>query len=281
MNAEELRSWVGREQTLDDVAVSGPLDGLAALLDHSQPPWLPSELPPLAHWLYFQPHAKQSALDQDGHPRRGDFLPPVPLPRRMWVGSRIIFQVPIPLGADIHRRSTIASVSAKDGRTGPLVFVTVKHEVTVAQGVAIIEEQDIVYRAAMNRAGKTPEALPATPVPERAAQARRRFVPDPTHLFRFSALTFNAHRIHYDRDYARDIEGYPGLVVQGPLVAILLMDHYLRTVGPQRVREFSFRAGRPLFDTAPFDLCSAPGDGCTDMWAVVGGTTAFSASVWT
>jgi 3-methylfumaryl-CoA hydratase len=293
---EALQGWVGRAQTADDRAVAGPLAGLASLLDHTTPPWISGEVPPLAHWLYFLPHQRQSLLDSDGHAKRGDFLPPVPLPRRMWVGSRVRFLAPIPVDATISRRSTIATVTAKNGRSGPMVFVTVKHEITVGGTTAVVEEQDIVYRGAVTPAGGAPTATgapPATgastastatgapaPAASQVSQATRTITPDPVQLFRFSALTFNAHRIHYDRDYARNVEGYPGLVVHGPLVATLLMDHFLRHSGGRRVSAFSFRAERPLFDTGPFDVCFAPNGVGADVWAIdVNGATAFTAAV--
>jgi 3-methylfumaryl-CoA hydratase len=280
---EALQGWVGRTQRADDRAAPGPLAGLASLLDHATPPWISGEAPPLAHWLYFLPHQRQSLLDTDGHATRGDFLPPVPLPRRMWAGSRVRFLAPIPVDAAISRHSTIATVTAKNGRSGPMVFVTVKHEIAVGGTTAVVEEQDLVYRGAVAPADSAPTSTggptPAAPQVARVSQATRTIVPDPVQLFRFSALTFNAHRIHYDRDYAR-IEGYPGLVVHGPLVATLLMDHFLRHSGGRRVSAFSFRAERPLFDTAPFDLCFAPSDAGADLWAIdVTGATAFTAAV--
>ncbi len=278
MDIKALQGWVGRVRTADDLAASGPLAGLASLLDHANPPWRPGELPPLAHWLYFAPRERQSELDRDGHAKRGDFLPPVPLPRRMWVGSRVRFLAPIQFGVAMHRRSTIANVWEKSGRTGLVVFVTVKHEVSVEDMTAIIEEQDIVFRSAAIP-GNGGETLPAGH-PARASDATRSIIPDPVPLFRFAALTFNAHRIHYDRDYARQVEGYPGLVVQGPFIATLLMDHFLRRSGDSAVRTFSFRAQRPLFDTSPFELCLARNGPGAELWATDGtGAVAMSATV--
>jgi 3-methylfumaryl-CoA hydratase len=273
-----LQSWVGRVQTANDVAAATQLAGLAALLDHVTPPWTPDELPPLAHWLYFVPRERQSLLERDGHPRRGDFLPPVPLPRRMWVGSRVRFLARISIEAAMRRRSTILRLTAKQGRSGPLVFLTLKHEIAVADALAIIEEQDIVFRSAPG-----PGNVGAEPPPEatvRTSHATRSYIPDPVQLFRFSALTFNAHRIHYDRDYARGVESYQGLVVHGPLVATLLMDHFLRRSPGAAVRAFSFRAERALFDTSPFDLCLAPHGSGAELWASdPAGAVAFSATV--
>ncbi len=254
-----LKTWIGRSETVEDMASPVPLAGLAVLLDHAQPPWRDGELPPLAHWLYFLNHARQSDIDVDGHPKRGAFLPPITLPRRMWAGSRIEFCGSIPIGAAITRRSTIANVSAKEGASGAMIFVAVKHEVSANGKVAVAEEQDIVFR----EAPKPGAATLTTQRDDRASEWTRTITPDPTLLFRFSALTFNAHRIHYDRDYCRDLEGYPGLVVQGPLTALLLMDHYLRQHPREEIVRFEFRAQRPLFDTAPFALC---GNG-NALWA--------------
>lgn len=196
MDTESLQSFVGRTQSIRDTAAAGTLAGLAALLDHSSPPWAADELPPLAHWMYFLPRQRQSLLGEDGHPRRGDFLPPVTLPRRMWVGSRVRHLAPVPLDALMERRSTIAGITAKSGRTGPMVFITVKHEIVVGESVAVIEEQDIVYRAAPAPQGNSSGAPAAASVAAisataRASAATRRFVADPVLLFasRRSPLT--------------------------------------------------------------------------------------------
>ncbi len=262
MDIDRLKTWIGRSETAEDVASPVPLAGLTALLDRETR--RTDAVPPLAHWLYFLGHARQSEIDVDGHPRRGGFLPPVELPRRMWAGGRLVFHAAIPVGAHIVRRSTIADVTAKTGTTGAMVFVTVKHEIGTKDGAAVEEEQDIVYREAPKANAPAPVKSEAAP----RADFTRRFVPDPTQLFRFSALTFNAHRIHYDRDYCRDVEGYPGLVVQGPFIAMLLMDHLLRANPAAHVRSFKFRAQRPLFDTAPFDLCLEARAGAAGLWAL-------------
>jgi 3-methylfumaryl-CoA hydratase len=245
VDIEHLKSWIGREERAVDQASAAPLAGLAALLDHEAQ--APGEVPPLGHWLYFLPHARQSAIDVDGHPKRGGFLPPVPLPRRMWVAGEIVFHAPIRIGASIERVSTVADVTAKTGSSGDMVFVTVRHAIR-CDGVLVIEErQDLVYR------GDGSAAAPP-PVEARVAEATSTVTPDPVALFRYSALTLNGHRIHYDRGYARDVEGYPGLVVHGPYAATLLMDHFLCETPGARVKRFAFRARRPLFDTAPFSL---------------------------
>ncbi|MGQ9368262.1 FAS1-like dehydratase domain-containing protein [Azospirillum sp. ST 5-10] len=263
MSLDTLKDWIGRAEEHLDVATAAPLAGLAATLDHRDPPWRAGEVPPLGHWLYFLPRAAQGEIAADGHPHRGGFLPPVPLPRRMWAGGRLDFAAPIRAGEALRRRSTIASVEPKSGRSGAMVFVTVLHEIFTEAGLAVREAHDIVYREAP-RPGETPP--PADPAP--AAAWRRPVTPDPVLLFRFSALTFNGHRIHYDRAYCESVEGYPGLVVHGPLTATLLVDLFLRENPGTRVTAFRFRARRPLFDVHPFTLCGAPSTGGAALWAL-------------
>jgi len=258
-----LADWVGRTQALDDTATAAPVAMLSALLDRDDPPPAVGEaIPPLAHWLHFLPVHRQSEVGADGHAVRGEFLPPVPLPRRMWAGSRLAFLRPVAIGEAIRRVSHIAAVNVKEGRSGPLVFVTVRHEVSGRDGLAITDEHDIVYRSATG-------AAVAPPVPAPAGEAWSRQVhPDPVLLFRYSAATFNGHRIHYDQPYATRVEGYPGLVVHGPLVATLLVDLLRRHRPGVDLATFSFRALRPLFDTAPFALCGLPDEatGSARLW---------------
>ena len=221
LDIAELKAWTGRQEVREDVVTPVPVAALAATLDRDDPAPAPgTPLPPLWHWLYFLPLHRQSELGPDGHAKRGGFLPPVPLPRRMWAGGRFDFRRPLRVGDAIRRTSTIADVGLKEGRTGPLVFVLVRHEVATGEGVALVEEHDIVYRD-LPEPG---EAAPA-PRPARADAAWRRDIhPDDVLLFRYSALTFNGHRIHYDRRYVTEVEGYPGLIVHGPLLATLLVD---------------------------------------------------------
>ncbi len=263
---DDYSAWVGRSETREDVAAAAPLAGLAALLDHDAPPWAPNIVPPLGHWLYFLPDARQSAIGEDGHPRRDGrgLLPPVPLPRRMWAGSRIAFLEPVPIGAALTRVTTIEAIKPKRGASGDLLFVTLRHAISANGVPAIREEQDIVFREAAGTAS-VPAPMPAARAAPEPADAVRSVVPDAALLFRYSALTFNAHRIHYDRDYARDVEGYAGLVVHGPLIATLLMDHALRAgLTPS---SFAFRAEAPLIDGAPFDLCLARDGDDARLWA--------------
>lgn len=272
---DDYSAWVGRSETRHDIATAAPLAGLAALLDHDPSLGQPREVPPLGHWLYFLPEARQSVIGEDGHPRRDahGLMPPVRLPRRMWAGGRVEFLSPIAVGAALTRMTTIDAIRPKRGASGDLLFVTLRHDITADDIPAVREEQDIVYRAAA--AASPSGTAPPPPVGPDPADATRRIFPDPMLLFRYSALTFNAHRIHYDRDYARDVEGYAGLVVHGPLIATLLMDHYLRSVPGTTPRRFDFRAEAPLIDGAPFDLCLADSGDATRLWArdAVGRTT--------
>jgi 3-methylfumaryl-CoA hydratase len=248
-----LAGWIGRAEASDDTIGAAPIVALSALLDREDPPPRAGDaIPPLAHWLLFLPTHRQSALGPDGHGARGEFLPPVPLPRRMWAGSRLDFLRPLAIGETVRRVSRIAAVTVKEGRSGPLVFVTVRHEVSGASGLAVADEHDIVYR------GETgPAVTPPVPAPSGEAWSRE-IRPDPVLLFRYSAVTFNGHRIHYDHPYATTVEGYAGLVVHGPLVATLLVDLLLRNRPGTDLARFSFRARRPLFDTAPFQVCGLP-----------------------
>ncbi len=274
---EDYSDWVGRSETRHDIATAAPLVGLAALLDLDAAP--PATVPLLGHWLYFLPDARQSAIGDDGHPRRnnGGLLPPVPLPRRMWAGGRVEFLAPIAVGAALTRVTTIAAIRAKRGASGDLVFVTLQHDIAADGIPAIREEQDLVYRAAAT-ASAAPSAPP--PVEPEPADAVRRVTADPVLLFRYSALTFNAHRIHYDRDYARKVEGYAGLVVHGPLIATLLIDHARRELPGLTPRHFSFRAEAPLIDGAPFDLCLSREGNSARLWARdAGGRTTMRAEV--
>ncbi|BAE49683.1 FAS1-like dehydratase domain-containing protein [Paramagnetospirillum magneticum] len=256
--------WIGRTETVHDMASHAPLLGLAATLDHADPPWVAGEVPPLGHWLYFLPRALERDIAADGHPHKGGFLPPVELPRRMWAGGEFSFMAPIPVGAAITRRSTIADVTEKTGRSGPMVFVRVEHEISTQSGPAMTEVHHIVYREAPRPGESLP---PGEPEPAQAAW-RRSMHPDIVLLFRYSALTFNGHRIHYDREYCRDVEGYPGLIVHGPLIATLLMDLFLRHNPGARVTGFTFRARRPLFDIHPFEVAGRPTPGGAELWAV-------------
>jgi len=268
MNAtnDDLRAWIGRSETVHDQIGPTPVKALTATLDHPAadvPAGTP--LPPLWHWLYFLPMHRQSEIGADGHARRGGFLPPVPLPRRMWAGSQFEFRAPLHVGDRAQRTSTIDDVTVKEGRSGRLVFVKVRHEIRVndAAEPALVEFHDIVYRDAKKPGDVEP---PPQPAPQ-DADWQREIVPDDVLLFRYSALTFNGHRIHYDRRYATEVEGYPGLVVHGPLIATLLMELLRREMPDAKVASFRFKAVRPTFDLHAFRV-----NGCRDgdsvrLWA--------------
>ncbi len=321
VNINELQQWIGRSEEATDHIVPVPVVAMAATLDRET---APSEagtvLPPLWHWLYFLPVHRHSELGHDGHARRGGFLPPVPLPRRMWAGSRFEFHQPLCVGDTVQRSSRIEDVTAKSGRSGELVFVKVRHHYSTERGLAIVEDHDIVYReessslsglsdrrepggkarpdsvvfeahsGSMQREnGRIWTASPAgaadqpqvrqaagadapKPLPPQASTDAAWEVelhPDEVLLFRYSALTFNGHRIHYDWPYVTQVEGYPGLVVHGPLIATLLLEHMQRQLPGVTLAGYQFRAVSPVFNTEPFFVCGRPeADGKTvKLWA--------------
>lgn len=251
LDPEILNQWIGRAERLEDILHTGPANLMEMTLDREPVLSAGDALPPLWHWIYFLRSARLGALGRDGHPAKGGFLPPVALPRRMWAGGRFGFDSDVQIGAAVQKASVIKNVALKHGRSGALCFVTVRHEVGMAQAApAFWEEHDIVYRE-----DPTPDATPRQTEPVGTDWTRMETItPSEVMLFRYSALTFNGHRIHYDRDYARDVEGHGGLVVHGPLIATLLMDLAQRCRNGARPRSFDFRAASPLFDTAPFTL---------------------------
>jgi 3-methylfumaryl-CoA hydratase len=265
MDQDALQAWVGRTEERHDVVTEAPIAALAATLDRDDPLPQPGDpVPPLWHWLYFLPGARQSEIGPDGHAQRGGFLPPVALPRRMWAGGRLLFHEPLRVGDPIRRISRIERIDAKAGQSGSLVFVTVSHRVDGPRGLALTEEHDIVYREA-----PVPGATPPPPtLAPTDAQFQREIAPDPVLLFRYSALTFNGHRIHYDRSYVTGVEGYPGLIVHGPLIATLLCDLLRRERPAARMVRFEFKALRPLFDIHRFTVCGRDdGAGRVGLWA--------------
>jgi 3-methylfumaryl-CoA hydratase len=257
--SQPFADWLGRQERLEDTVTLAPVQAMLATLDHAgRDPAAGDPLPPLWHWLYFLPKAPASRIGSDGHPQRGGFLPPVELPRRMFAGARLTFHRPLVIGRPASRIGTIKSIAEKSGGSGSLVFVTVAYRIEQDGTLCVEEEQDIVYRGP---GGKVPAPVPAPPPEPPPGAWTRTVAPDPVLLFRFSALTFNAHRIHYDRDYATTEEGYPGLVVHGPLTAMLLLDLVGRH-SARPVAAYQFRGKAPLFDLAPFHLIGRPeGDG--------------------
>ncbi len=257
VHLDELSTWIGRTESRSDRVTAAPVAAMSATLDRDDgQPVTGDALPPLWHWMYFTPLARQSDLDTDGLATRSGFLPPVPLPRRMFAGGRFTFGHELTVGDDIERTSRVMDVNGKQGRSGNLVFVTVRHEISDARGIAIDEEHDIVYRE-----DPRPDARVAEPRAARTDESfSRHIAPDPVLLFRYSALTFNGHRIHYDRTYVTEVEGYPGLIVHGPLIATLLVDLLRRNMPADVVSKFSFRAIRPLFDIYHFEVCGRQED---------------------
>ncbi|MDF3075036.1 MAG: hypothetical protein K0S54_2703 [Alphaproteobacteria bacterium] len=260
---EKYRKWVGRTQIQEDIAAPFPPRALIATLDARDPaPAKGDPLPPLWHWLYFLEAAPASKIGLDGHPQRGDFLPPVSLPRRMWAGSRLHFEGDIRLGDEIRRESQIVSVEPKTGSSGQMVFVGVRHRIFARGEEAVVEEQDIVYRQAPQPGDKPPAAKPA---PTDAVWTKE-IKADPVLLFRFSALMFIGHRIHYDLPYATGEEAYPGLVVHGPLMGLMQMELARRSSPGKRVKAFEFRAISPVFDTTPFSVNGRPEGNTATTW---------------
>lgn len=270
-------TYVGRTETAEDRLDPRLVIGLAATLDLPTPE---GDIPPLWHWMLFQDWRRPEGIGPDGHPKRGGFLPPVhDLPRRMWAGGRLEFG-PNALRAEDHvsRRSTILSVKEKTGGSGRLVFVTVAHEIEGPRGPVLREEHDIVYRGAEGAAVK---AAPAAP--DFGAATTRSLMPDALMLFRYSALTGNGHRIHYDFPYVTGEEGYPGLVVHGPLQATLMAQAILDATPGRRLLRFAFRGARPAFagnrlavlariegETARAETRDASGATCMAAEAVLG-----------
>jgi 3-methylfumaryl-CoA hydratase len=265
MSPDELRPWVGRSRTVEDLATPFPVRALSATLDEADPdPQNGDVLPPLWHWLYFLEAAPLSRVGPDGHAERGDFLPPVSLPRRMWAGSRFAFTgEPLRMGDTIRRVSIIKSVEPKTGSSGSMVFVTVQHTVSGPRGVSLVEDHDIVYREAA-KPGET--ARQPKPAPGDATWSRS-IVPTPVLLFRFSALTFNGHRIHYDQPYVTGVEGYPGLIVHGPLLGLLQIELARRSNPSRTPASFEFRALSPVFAGPAFSVrARREADGSVTTW---------------
>jgi len=234
-----LRQWTGKPKVDRDTLNLRHARLMAATLGLEQEALVEgSPLPPLWHWLYFLEGLPPDELGRDGLPARGGFLPPVPLENRMWAGGRVSFAAPLPLGAAVEKRSTVSSVEHKSGQSGDLVFVTVLHEVFHNDALAVSEEQDIVYRNASKEHSARAQQASET------ASITKPFAPNSTMLFRYSALTFNGHRIHYDADYCRNVEGYDNLVIHGPLSATMLAG-FAEDVAGKKLLSFSYRGVRP------------------------------------
>lgn len=271
--SEDYSAWIGRTEEAHDVLEPSRSRALQAALGVDDRVEAGGVLPLLHHWLYFWDVRPPAELGADGHPARGGFLPPVSLPRRMWAGGRVEFLAPLRVGEPVRRVSTILGVETKSGRSGNLVFVTVRHELSGAAGIAIREAQDIVYRDPPAPGAPTP----AGPAAEADAEWEETIEPDPVLLFRYSALTMNGHRIHYDRPYATGEEGYPGLVVHGPLQATLLADLAGRRLG-RPVARFSFRGVSPAFDGTPLKVRGKRSADGLILWTEQNGRQAMTAT---
>ncbi|MBI3936317.1 MAG: MaoC family dehydratase N-terminal domain-containing protein [Betaproteobacteria bacterium] len=251
---EKLKEWIGRRETDVDYVTIPAVHRLAATLDRDDPmPKAGDPLPIGWHSILFPRVVRHSQLGADGHPKRGDFLPPVPLPRRMFAGKRIAIHAELKVGDEVRRESDIKEVAVKRGRTGEMVFVTVKTDILSPRGLAVTEEQDIVYRGAADPKAPPPAPQPA---PSRAVWSRA-VTPDPVMLFRYSALTFNGHRIHYDYRYVSEVEGYPDLIMNGGLTTLLVFE-LARAHAASPLKHLSSRNVRPMFVNRPFTVCGEP-----------------------
>ena len=272
--SEDFSAWVGKSEELADVLEPARSNALRAALGEAAPLAAGAELPLLHHWLYFWNVQPPAGLGVDGHPAKGGFLPPVSLPRRMWAGGRLKFHAPLILGESVTKTSTILKVETKVGKSGTLVFVTVEHRLAGAQGLAITEEQDIVYREPA--AGTVPGPVETGETP--AAAWHTTVDPTPVLLFRYSALTMNGHRIHYDRPYAMEEEAYPALVVHGPLQATLLADLAVKRLGGG-IATFDFRGMSPAFDGTTLHVCGDVTEAGASLWTQQGATKNMTATV--
>ena len=264
MNDIKLQQWIGRNETVDDIIGLTPARALAATFNRQTEIFAQSKLPALWHWLYFLETAAQQDLAPDGHRQRGGFLPPTTLPRRMWAGSQLRFHVPVNIGDPLTRSSTIHSIEEKTGRSGKLVFVNLRHEITRSGQLCITESQDIVYREAATPGASLVAGRPAEPV----SDFRLHFQADSRLLFRYSALTFNAHRIHYDTPYVTEVEGYPGLIVHGPLLATMMLELLWQNLPEAQLSAFDFKALRPVYNNQACTIhaTSPDGEGNVGLW---------------
>lgn len=279
LDIDHLRQWIGRSTEATDIVTAQLVKGLrATLFQEVGEPQAGDAAPFTVHWCLAQPVFPMSMLGPDGHPTRGGFLPPVPLPRRMWAGGEIEFLQPLRVGDESTRTSRIADVQVKSGSTGPLCFVSVEHSISSPRGVAIRERQDIVYREMTSSA---PAGAKAPPPPPKA-QHRETHVSDPVLLFRYSALTFNGHRIHYDRDYVTKVEGYPGLIFHGPLQAALIVEMAAKLHDGKAPKKFTYRGVQPLFEGTEFSINAHETEVGLELWTAnaEGQPTMKGTAVW-
>jgi 3-methylfumaryl-CoA hydratase len=264
LDLDHLRQWIGKTTEATDIVTAQLVKGLrATLFQEIGEPRAGDAAPWTTHWCLGQPVFPMSMLGPDGHPTRGGFLPPVPLPRRMWAGGELAFLDSLRVGDEVKRSSRIADVTMKTGSTGALCFVAVEHTITTPRGVAIRERQDIVYRD-LSTAQPATSGKPAPPPP--VAKHRESHMADAVLLFRYSALTFNGHRIHYDRDYVTKVEGYPGLVFHGPLQAALIVELAAKLHGGAAPKKFSYRGVQPLFEGSEFTINADDNASGMELW---------------
>lgn len=269
----DFSRWIGKSQSASDWIDSGRSNALCTALGWPGGRREGDPMPLLHHWLHFWDVRPPAELGPDGHPAKGGFLPPIPLPRRMWAGGALEFRRPLRFGERVEKVSTITNIAEKSGRSGSLVFVTLEHRLSGEEGLAILERQDLVYRAASTAGPPLPDDVGSAP----AARWRETVQPDPVLLFRYSALTMNGHRIHYDRRYATEREGYPALVVHGPLQATLLAGLAQEKLG-RELESFAFRGVSPAFDGIALHVCGEPeGDGAK-LWTQQGDGTCMTAT---
>jgi len=275
-NDTKLDDWMGKEQTRSAIIDARQAELLAITLD--QPVLNAGEALPLCwQWAWFNDAVRADGLGRDGHPKRGGFLPPVPLPRRMWAGGSLEVMNALTVGSTVTKKSTIEEIKQRDGNSGKLCIVTVGHDFYDGDTLCIREKQNLVYRE-----DPKPDApVLAAPTPPEGATHRREVTPDPVLMFRYSALTFNGHRIHYDVDYARDVEGYRGLVFHAPLTATMLSNLAREIAGGEKLKKFEYRATSPLFCNETMTLCGKEEDGQIIVWAETpDGGQAMLANAW-
>ena len=262
----QYQAWIGKQSSTRALVTAYQADALTATLDRDDPPYKEGDvIPPGWHLFYIREVVKLRDTAEDGHPKRGDFLPPIDLPRRMWAGTRATYHKPIHVGENISNVTTIESVTPKVGKTGQLVFLKLKNEISGEDGLATTELQDVVYRVE----AQPGVAAPEPPPPPGEAVWKRTIHPSSVLLFRYSALTMNSHRIHYDRTYVTEVEKYPGLLVHGPLTFTLLLDLFRRENTDKTLKSFSVRAVSPIYDTHDFVVEGSPdGENAATLWAL-------------
>ena len=272
MSTTDLSAWLGKSQTVVDRLDPNHAACIAATLGEPAP-FLGQAIPPLWHWAYFLETVPLSMTGRDGHPARGSFLPPADNRNRMWAGGRVSFEGSLQVGVEAQKTSTVTAIQEKKGRTGSLLFVTVKHEVVQNGKLIVSEEQDIVYREP-----SPPKLVGTEPAP--VSQWKEEINPTAVLLFRYSAVTFNSHRFHYDHPYVTETEGYPGLVVHGPMIATLMCQAFAHAHPQATLKHLSYRGLRPLIAPTPFSVAGNVGSpGQAQLWAEQDGTLAHAAEL--